>query len=171
MRVRGIFKEPCNRIDSFSMHNHTIVAVRRHDRALKIAPATPFFRVKKRLGDFPIFDPDFKMIDLKSMQDPTRDLIQSYAKNLHDLEAMLLENGSQNREIPELVVQAYRGRPERCRPTLPVTLPVTAKINLPLLHFRTVSQEPSSFMTIYEPPLNEYCSEHECAFCAHKITS
>ena len=46
------------------------MAVRRHDRALKIAPATPFFRVKNRLGDFPIFDPDFKMIDLKSNQDP-----------------------------------------------------------------------------------------------------
>ena len=53
------------------------VAVRRHDRALKIAPATPFFRVRNRLGDFPIFDPDFKTIDLKSNQDPTRDLIQS----------------------------------------------------------------------------------------------
>ena len=56
------------------------MAVRRHDRALKIAPATPFFRVKNRLGDLRIFDPDFKRIVLKSMQDPRRDLIQSDEK-------------------------------------------------------------------------------------------
>ena len=37
-----------------------------NDRALKIAPATAPHRVRNRLGDFPIFDPDFKMIDSNS---------------------------------------------------------------------------------------------------------
>ena len=31
-----------------------------YDHALKIVPATPYFRVRNRLGDFPIFGPDFE---------------------------------------------------------------------------------------------------------------
>ena len=47
------------------------------DLVLKIARAThPSELLTNRLGDFPFFDPNLKMIDFKSVRDPGRDLNQ-----------------------------------------------------------------------------------------------